>query len=134
MRLSEAIRLGATMKPQGFSQWDDNTCALKAASEAVGIKHQYMANRGYHPNYGEIREMWPYINMDSSCPLCRENGDLIFSIYHLNDSHKWSREKIADFVEMVELEKGEIMNEKELVEVEELEPITAPQSTAGFLE
>ncbi len=40
MRLSEAIRLGAMLKPQGFNGWtdEDRTCALAAAGEAAGVE------------------------------------------------------------------------------------------------
>ncbi len=94
MRLSEAIRLGATMKPQHFGMYRDvegkATCAMGAAFDAIGedtwITGWDETNRSL--NLGK-------------CPECR--GFVVGNlIVHLNDNHRWSRERIADFVELHE--------------------------------
>ncbi len=100
MRLSEAIRLGAAMKPQGFNGLDiDRTCALRAATEAVGIKD----NSGFI-NYRKLSEMFDVLGKPSKCPVCSADSqyiDILESIvYHLNDGHRWTREHIADWIEL----------------------------------
>jgi hypothetical protein len=106
MKLSEAIRLGATMRPQTTDQWStEGSCAISAAMEAVGISRVpisiYDGKMGIP--YNEIADRWP-LKMNT-CPECGNNhGDQqwphLSVIYHLNDVHKWTRERIADFVEL----------------------------------
>ena len=95
MRLSEAIRLGAMLHPQSFKNFREisrpfqviSTCALGAASEAGYSLPQTWVRRG-----------------TTTCPVCAVHKEVhIFNtIVHLNDVHKWSREKIADWVSLVE--------------------------------
>lgn len=87
MRLSAAIRTGAKMAPQAF--WIDRTstgatCAMEAAFDGAGLP------------VGTTPPSWatPF-----SCPLCGWLSRLIHVVGHLNDHHRWSREKIADWVE-----------------------------------
>ena len=105
MRLSEAIRLGAMSRPQAFgiffSKDTGGTCALGAALEAIGgldeddplsVKHNLL-----------LRRRFPVLLQPLSCPAC--GGDIggdEMSLAHLNDTHKWSRERIADWLETVE--------------------------------
>jgi hypothetical protein len=105
MRLSEAIRLGAIMKPQAFGMIFDGigTCAIGAAKDAVGELDVSPAWFGIaevferHPewHYGILR-----------CPVsgCSHIEGVIAA--HLNDYHRWTRERIADFIEQIERERG----------------------------
>lgn len=80
------------MKPQAFGTLFNmtGTCAIGAAREAI-----------------DCRDVWVVfkdtIYRNASCPVpdcgvARLSLDAI--IIHLNDYHKWSREQIADFIEL----------------------------------
>lgn len=106
LRLSEAIRLGAILKPQAFGHYfyqDGGSCALVAASEAMGVE------------YSKID--WNVIVKEAGLPLeCPECGVRpkhpagVISL-HLNDRHRWTRERIASFVESIE-QQIELQQEK----------------------
>lgn len=96
MTLSEAIRLGSMLHPQGFARFHGYshdqasivTCALGAAEDA-----------GYR-----IVDM-PILRMAATCPAsewCRVCHCVYDVIIHLNDEHRWTREAIADWVETIE--------------------------------
>lgn len=95
MTLSDAIRLGAMMKPQAFGSLRDEsgaTCAMGAAEDALG-RRPYAV----FPKHPALRAV---------CPACayaptQLNGCL-YTIAHLNDAHHWTREAIADWVEAIE--------------------------------
>lgn len=99
MRLSEAIRLGAMLRPQAFGVIFDGsgTCALGAAYEAIGKLHRM--------EECDAREDWPWLKNDKLvCPECGGSpgfGPSVISA-HLNDNHLWTREQIADWVETIE--------------------------------
>ncbi len=139
MRLSEAIRLGAVLKPQahdGTIISETHTCALGAAIEGAGIparaldKGELMTTgRGHGEARGgeqaytlpvEWMKTMRRISDSFFCPVqyCTDflsmcSGARI--IAHLNDSHKWTREQIADYVEQFE----EKSNEETCEEVRE---------------
>jgi hypothetical protein len=100
MKLSEAIRLGSMLKPQGFGilrNTELTACAMDAAFAAAGVKLGDDTWRWRDEN-------WPILNAVIACPVCGEDGkalDFIISS-HLNDTHRWTRERIADFVETIE--------------------------------
>jgi hypothetical protein len=95
MKLSEAIRLGAMLGPQAFGclEYNGATCALGAAYKALGI------TKPSEMNLGE-----PFENI--TCPECGDvgRGDSLVTIAHLNDIHRWTREHIAEQVEIWERE------------------------------
>ncbi len=110
MRLSEAIRLGAMMKPQGFGHYFYNgkSCGIGAAVDAIG--RNSICGQDYL-NRNEIEKEFPIINMAASCHECGVlfNGSPFAypatiggTIAHLNDDHRWTRERIADWVELQE--------------------------------
>lgn len=103
MKLSEAIRLGAMLKPQGqgeFITGDGKTCALGGALDSIGA----LTDRWHDANCDFLREQWPILALQVTC---REAGfvsarpvlDIVIS---LNDIHDLSRERIADWVASVE--------------------------------
>lgn len=126
MKLSEAIRLGAMVHPQGFGalishDWNGDrsrireTCALGAAWVASGgASHEAIVTadlvtwRGYTRAGGRILildlpDAWTgTLNLQTDCPERCGNGTLAGTIQHLNDQHHWTREQIADFVEAIE--------------------------------
>lgn len=109
MKLSEAIKLGAMLKPQnhgGQMIRDGHTCALAAALDAIGKLRLRETQADYDALYSEF----PILKKTATCPVrdwCvfdASTSDLLSQIYHLNDGHKWTREAIADWVEGIERE------------------------------
>lgn len=92
LRLSEAIRLGAMLKPQAFGTWFDGegTCALGAAIDALGITES------------NVLLLAQTIVGRARCPVCGCDGAQFHLVPHLNDDHHWTRERIADWVEQQE--------------------------------
>lgn len=108
MRLSEAIRLGATMKPQAFCYFfkDGATCAQGSALDAVG-----RLSGDAVTCHDAVAQLWPWASPLTlhaerfSCPACGLNYGVLRMatlIAHLNNDHEWTRERIADFVELHE--------------------------------
>lgn len=96
LSLSAAIRLGSMLKPQGFGHYayqGDGSCALVAAAEAMGISYVAVDWQDL------IEELGVAV-----CPECgvRPRPAVKVITVHLNDKHKWTRERIADFVEQIE--------------------------------
>jgi hypothetical protein len=106
MTLADAIRLGAMLKPQAFhapsrygpSLSDEQaTCALAAAAEAAGDSILSVCAKPWIAR-------WPRSHDFVGCPAgCMDSSVLTAIIAHLNDTHRWTREHIADWVEMIEL-------------------------------
>ncbi len=107
MKLSEAIRLGAMLRPQAFFRLFDRgnggTCAMGAAADAIGaLDHQlncYTSDfKSKRPN--EWRSLF---GVNPLCPTCAmTHGSVCEVIVCLNNDQRWSREQIADWVETVE--------------------------------
>ena len=118
MRLSEAILLGAMLRPQGvedfFSVQHDpitnqeiiTSCALGAAYEAVTGKHdmETMSNEDFREGF--LSALSLKAKMPCKCRVaCGEDfgiWPLESAIPHLNDEHKWTRERIAAWVATIE--------------------------------
>lgn len=131
MRLSEGIRLGAMTKPQGFGElrstirsWfkkTESTCALGAAFDAAacrivprilpGTPGKSIRGGESATHTVEVPAEWAAVLATRvRCPACMDFMvygplDRIIAI-HLNDHHKWTRERIADWVESIERERG----------------------------
>lgn len=106
MKLSEAIRLGSMLGPQTFHQLHraNATCARGAALLAIGIKDWAENDEVAHTEWPILFEMRPELK---SCEICGKEYVaelLVFAITHLNDQHRWTRERIADWVEQIENE------------------------------
>jgi hypothetical protein len=116
MRLSESIRLGSMLHPQNLDgfMWDNGrTCALGAACDAVGIVDPDPNGDDSEDVMHMLRLEFPILNEETHCPACSllagiyrrwkgEEYDLEDVIIHLNDDHKWKRERIAKWVSTVE--------------------------------
>jgi hypothetical protein len=118
MKLSDAIRLGAMLKPQGFGCWTaaanaPASCALGAAYDALGM-------------FGEGVRLWevlakryPVLRAMNlmACPACgaTEIGSMV---PHVNDSHGWTREQIADWVATIEAQQEQPTEQPQPVSVE----------------
>ena len=90
MNLSAAIRCGAKLKPQGHGSLlrDGATCAIGAALDSIGMLEE--ALRTPEP-YQIAQALWPVLN-----------AELETFIILKNDGDKWTREQIADEVEIYE--------------------------------
>lgn len=101
MKLADAIRLGGMATKQGYgvaSFLDDNTpCALGAVRLAAGIEATNDLGAAM-----ALRSRFPILSSSHRCPACGAVEPLFTLIWSLNDSHKWTRERIADFVETIE--------------------------------
>jgi hypothetical protein len=108
MKLSEAIRLGAMIRPQAFGEYQvmGRSCALGAAMDALGIP---VCDQSDFLD-AELDQLFPTCALKAQCcPVrdCHRELDpperFIGSVViHLNDHHRWTREQIADWVETVE--------------------------------
>ena len=103
MKLSEAIRLGSMMKPQAQGALvsdSGGTCAIASALDATGRLCGYNDLTSAERRDVWIELGWNY-GLDVQCPACGAIYQY-FAIVHLNDAHRWTRERIADWVEAVE--------------------------------
>lgn len=97
MRLSEAIRLGTMMTSQAFRTLlaGDGACAWGAALLAVGATRERAV--------GSARSRWPWaFAVSVNCPSCGRSRLVCEVIAHLNDDHRWAREKIGAWVAGIE--------------------------------
>ena len=124
MRLSEAIREGASLRPQAIGvlisrkytdvgQATFSTCAIAAAFEAVGGDIEDLLA----PSYQGVQVISP---CDKAVAYLKEQGllgkdpmvaytlegtderhPLSDTIMYLNDDDEWSRERIADWLESI---------------------------------
>jgi hypothetical protein len=97
MKLSEAIRLGAMMRPQAFRTLltDGGACALGAALLAVGARPEEAVRSALN--------RWPWAStVSADCPRCGRSRTVFRVITHLNDRHRWTREQIAKWVAGIE--------------------------------
>jgi hypothetical protein len=111
VRLSEAIRLGSMLKPQTFGVFsdDEGTCALGAANEARGrcADDSDVLTEAY--------ELSARVCPVADCTAFVQGEDNI--IPHLNDTHRWTRERIADWVQTIEDAQATPIDTLEAVEV-----------------
>lgn len=130
MKLSEAIRAGAKIRPQAYGslyktvwRWfrqEKQSCALGAAFEAgncptitrtvpKGTVSSPFRGDGVavkeDTEVGFIRhpDEWDEVYYHQTvCPQCEKSDTVVVLIPHLNDDHRWTREEIALWVERKE--------------------------------
>src|SRR4051812_277136 len=99
MRLSEAIRLGSMLGPQAFNK---ASVTRRQYFGLVGPKvTAYCAVGAAIVAAGYFQREWAEVSrIIAACPGCGKIGNGVYgTIMHLNDRHRWTRERIADFVE-----------------------------------
>lgn len=108
LKLSEAIRLGGAIRPQIFGPLFEalpdgtiGSCAWGGALEAAGLVT--VEGAGAFVILRPAPEHWVFAG-EGECPQCKKSVRWPVMVSHLNDTHKWSREAIADFVEKREHE------------------------------
>lgn len=105
MELWQAILLGSQIRGQAFGDYvvDQKSCALEAAREATRSENID----------GLVSRYRNQMSQKMPCPACgltidpRTYERNAFSVYglisHLNDDHRWTRERIAlEFVKPIE--------------------------------
>lgn len=109
MRLTECIRLGAMLGPQitgDFVSEDNSSCAIGAAFLAIGRTEEIENFEGIDwfptaarrfPSLAIFPEPDPRRFPDIDTYILGSVGELIV---YLNDHHGWTREKIADLIEL----------------------------------
>jgi hypothetical protein len=100
MKLSEAIRLGALLKPQGFGmifrQKTGESCAIGAALDAIG-------RLPFATDESSAYRHWPILYRTIEHPIHYHlETDVLNAITDLNDEERWTREQIADWVDTIE--------------------------------
>lgn len=107
LSLSQAIRLGAMLKPQAFGQLFDgeSSCAQGAAADALGMGiDTWTAGTPtiWFTSWPD-NVQWMFSTTPPACPECGQMRAAVDClIRHLNDEHRWTRERIADHVEQIE--------------------------------
>lgn len=109
LKLSEAISLGAMLRPQAFGELVEEiapgvfgTCAFGAAEEAIshdfeiGVADATSEIASVYAVYGPLLKRW------SLCPVCTHGEEIAQIVHHLNDWHRWTRERIAEWVATIE--------------------------------
>lgn len=110
MKLSEAIREG--IKKDGYQAYGQlfeiredkvvGCCALGAAALGIGMNPLGYANRDKMADavMERLVQLFPCIHSGTlQCPECGKLSLFWGVTSHLNDTHGWSRESIADFWE-----------------------------------
>lgn len=118
MKLSVAIRLGSMLVPQCIGQsvdWHRDVtgqpvvaaCALGAAGLAIGqwpLRMEPGIMR--RDSVWNPCDSWPWTVCDVACPQCcvwySGGANVVAIIAHLNDTHRWTREQIADWIATIE--------------------------------
>jgi hypothetical protein len=100
LQLSEAIRLGAMLRPQvrGRLFAHGGSCALGAAKESIGMKGKRMADGSPFI----FTSYWEWLGRIVTCPGCKKPGAVESTVICLNDEYRWTREQIAAWVETIE--------------------------------
>jgi hypothetical protein len=99
MKLSDAILLSTTLFKQGYGSGigeDGSRCALIGAGFVNGVKSEMV---------GDSADFWPWLRQKRvSCPVssCNHTRVMWVAIAHLNDTHHWTRERIAAWVATIE--------------------------------
>ncbi len=105
MRLSEAIRLGAMLRPQttGAIYKHGKSCAWGAAWEAMGGDIEHWSHTMNMSSHSICMRFWPELNKEVIDPIGGDLRKLYFVIEYLNDNPNcWTRERIADWVTTIE--------------------------------
>src|SRR4051812_1748227 len=106
MYLSDAIDMGSLQSGQAFGCLADsqgNRCAWGGAYQAAGIA--LMNGEGSSESI-PLDWGWAF-QQEAHCPACRSMPETVETIIaHLNDHHKWTRPRIADWVRAQEIRFG----------------------------
>lgn len=120
LKLSEAIRLGAMLKPQSRTNMidrDGGTCALGSALDAIGELPSYETWSGMPSTaacevlVNALWRAWPMLRSTVTHPLDGMEWSVGAIVPSLNDDYRWTREAIADWVETIEAQQAQPVTE-----------------------
>jgi hypothetical protein len=114
MKLSEAIEAGARLRPQSFGYYFTGTARADACSCVFGAVYEVtypdapLSHDAVVTIFDTMADEYPLLNSLEKifCPECA--GDVVTHdnltniIIHLNDDHRWTRERIAEYVRRFE--------------------------------
>ena len=92
VRLSDAIRRGAALRPQGFGNYfglEGGSCVIGAAFEGKFGRREGFPTCLLEEEFPEL-----LVDIDYDMPL-------LSALLRLNDEARWSREEIADWIDVV---------------------------------
>jgi len=83
--------------------------AISLARKKVYTEHtaaSYTAQQGFDGGkvVSKLSKLLPTLKSPTKCPQCKIENILERQIIHLNDTHKWTREAIADWLESLDLD------------------------------
>ncbi len=111
MKLSEAIRLGSSMIPEGVYY---SNCAIGAAVAAIGKNFHYNSSIPRIPVYIIAEQTWPWLLQTYTNPKYGNRLSAKSIIGNLNGfftrEGQWSRTHIADWVATIEPQENVILN------------------------
>lgn len=98
LSLSAAMRLGAMSTSKGIGNdglLGDDRCALGCALFAIGFSGRLL------DAYDAVNTRWPISTMRVLNPVTGDAEMLTIAAWSLNDTHGWTREAIASWVETI---------------------------------
>ena len=104
MTLSEAIRLGAMLRPQAYRRTLDRygSCALGAAAEAAGARVPMSHETCLSFLRKRFHDLETAVMPPCSCVFGQQTHFIARVVVHMNDKHQWNRELIAEWLATVE--------------------------------
>jgi hypothetical protein len=137
MRLSDAILRGSRLGEQMFGEVSDdewNSCALGAAGLALTELLTGVPTL-YNPAY-RIFMTWPWLKSDGyECPAgCGQKNIPAAIISHLNDDHRWPRQRIAEWVATIEPKEPTESQKEPALASEEKDSLTTSSRAPGALD
>ena len=115
MLFSDAIIAGSKKHPQLFDKdyaldaltgAVTATCVLYAALDGIGVLEELLASPKYDGRDADrLAHIWPFPIEALRCPACPQvwNGGVFSMVLHLNDDHRWTRERQAEWVRTQEV-------------------------------
>ena len=111
LKLSEAIL--ATTRPQYYGGWAGRVrgkravCAMAGAFEAAGLVslHWMFPLVSFNIIQATLQAnlIWPVLEMRRTCPVgCGTAQQIDYLCIHLSDYHRWSRQRISQWVALCE--------------------------------
>lgn len=99
-----------------IEKWGELAMQLGISAQAAGDAMSKLSD-SFHEvstygtiNYGSdfeqdgLKKVLPGLLEEVRCPECSDNDILWETVQHMNDEHEWSREKIADWLETLDVD------------------------------
>ena len=116
LKLSDALKLGATFRPQIKQRYfkDGGSCAMGAILETIGLEYKENdegIDLVYIVERLDLKGWRHLLKQPTECPACHckhnyypDCNESVYSIIVvLNNLHNWTREQIADWLRSINL-------------------------------